>query len=181
MQKKELIGLSVLELKDLLVSWVEPAYRGRQVFHALYCQRQWEFGQWTPLPLALRERLERECQATLPQVGQKFQSEDGTARYLLRLADGQRIETDLMPEQRRKTICVSTQAGCASHQALPGSPVLRDGVFPEPYRNGNCRPSPAAPSGQPVIVGPAFEPGLYGDGRTAAELFECPGSDPFAG
>ena len=113
MQKKELIGLSVLELKDLLVSWVEPAYRGRQVFHALYCQRQWEFGQWTPLPLALRERLERECQATLPQVGQKFQSEDGTARYLLRLADGQRIETVLMPEQRRKTICVSTQAGCA--------------------------------------------------------------------
>ncbi|MBI4460541.1 MAG: 23S rRNA (adenine(2503)-C(2))-methyltransferase RlmN, partial [Acidobacteria bacterium] len=79
MQKKELIGLSALELKDLLVSWGEPAYRGRQLYRALYGQRQWDFRQLTPFPLALRERLEGECQATLPQVEHKFQSQDGTA------------------------------------------------------------------------------------------------------
>ncbi|MBI3895625.1 MAG: 23S rRNA (adenine(2503)-C(2))-methyltransferase RlmN [Acidobacteria bacterium] len=112
MQKKELIGLAVPQLESLVASFGEPAYRGRQLYSALYQQRQWDFRQLTPFPLAFRDRLERDCQATLPQVNKKFQSEDGTARYLLRLADGQRIETVLMPERARNTICVSTQAGC---------------------------------------------------------------------
>ncbi|MBI4460260.1 MAG: 23S rRNA (adenine(2503)-C(2))-methyltransferase RlmN, partial [Acidobacteria bacterium] len=113
MKKKELVGLSASQLMGLAVCLGQPSYRGRQLFQELYSHRQWDFGKWTALPAALRQRLEQDYQATLPELDKRFLSQDGTSRHLLRLADGQRIETVLMPEQERKTICVSTQAGCA--------------------------------------------------------------------
>ena len=61
----------------------------------------------------MRERLDKQFQATLPEVEKKFQSVDGTSRFLLRLADSCRIEAVRMPEPKRTTICLSTQAGCA--------------------------------------------------------------------
>ena len=48
----------------------------------------------------------------LPEMAQRFQSSDGTRRYLLRLADGRTVETVLMPEGERDTICISSQVGC---------------------------------------------------------------------
>ena len=112
MQKKELIGLSAQAMERLLVALGEPSYRGRQLYQALYRKRQWDLRKITPFPPALRDSLAEQVQITLPEVEKKFRSQDGTCRYLLRLADGRQIETVRMPEPGRNTICVSTQVGC---------------------------------------------------------------------
>src|SRR3990172_5713797 len=112
MHRRELIGLTRGELEQILAGLGEPAYRGRQLYRALYRERQWDLNRITAFPLALRNRMEQQFQAGLPAVEKIFQSADGTARYLLRLSDGKHVETVFMPEERRKTLCISTQVGC---------------------------------------------------------------------
>ena len=113
MQKKELIGLSAKQMEELFIKCGQPPYRGRQLFHALYRERQCDLNRITTLSARLRRQLDQQFQATLPQIQETFQSSDGTCRYLLCLADGTGIETVWMPEEERSTICLSTQAGCA--------------------------------------------------------------------
>jgi 23S rRNA (adenine2503-C2)-methyltransferase len=122
-----LLGQSAAELRALLQWLGEPAYRGAQIYHALYAERQFDIGGMTNLPASLRERLARESSIVLPRIVRQYRSADGTVRYVLaletpetpRLESGSRpgrsatIETVFMPEENRQTICISTQAGCA--------------------------------------------------------------------
>ena len=111
----ELLGKTRVELRDYCQSLGEPAYRAAQIYHALYAERRFSLAEMTTLPLALREKLGKEATITLPAVKQKYQSSDGSVRYLLGL-DGQKptsVEAVYMPNERRQTICISTQAGCA--------------------------------------------------------------------
>ncbi len=108
-----LAGLFPEELEQLMVEWGERGYRARQVFHNIHKRAILEPGAMTDLPLGLRERLRR-------HVGQaeeirRLRSIDGqTSKLLLRLHDGQEIEAvEMNTPSGRKTICVSTQAGCA--------------------------------------------------------------------
>lgn len=110
----ELLGLTLEELRRLAESWGEPAYRGSQLYHALYAERRSDFSQMTSLPRALRERLEHEAQITLPRIARRYTASDGTVRYLLRLEDGKSVETVWMPDATRQSLCLSTQAGCAA-------------------------------------------------------------------
>jgi 23S rRNA (adenine2503-C2)-methyltransferase len=112
MHRRELIGLTQTELEKILAGLRVPRYRGKQLYRALYRERQWDLSRITAFPLSLRNRLEQQFQAGLPEVERIFQSADGTARYLLRLGDSKQVEAVFMPEERRKTICVSTQVGC---------------------------------------------------------------------
>jgi len=73
------------ELRAFCVGLGEPAFRGAQIYHALYSERKFDAGQITNLPLALRERLSREARVTLPVVKQRFASADGSVRYLFGL------------------------------------------------------------------------------------------------
>lgn len=118
----------------------QPAYRGRQLFEALYRQRVEAVDQITTLPNSFRSELLKKHAAGLPQTEKRFVSVDGTVRYLIGFADGQSVETVWMPEgdngeqgdgsqageeeaaggpreakggKRRATVCVSSQAGCA--------------------------------------------------------------------
>jgi 23S rRNA (adenine2503-C2)-methyltransferase len=103
-------------LRRLLAPLGEPAYRGRQIYHAMYAERRLEFAAMTNLPLPLRERLAQECSITLPRILHRFTSLDGSVRYLLEVVDAARpatVEMVFMPEESRQTICISTQAGCA--------------------------------------------------------------------
>src|ERR1700680_2082499 len=118
----ELWGKSKNELRDLCQSLGEPAYRGGQIYHALYAERKSYLRQMMTLPAAFRQRLAAEAQITLPRVKQRYTSQDGSIRYLFALPDGssdsdkQRpasVEAVFMPSDGRQTICVSTQAGCA--------------------------------------------------------------------
>lgn len=112
--------LSLAELAETLAGWGEPRYRPRQVSRWLYRELVTDFEAMTDLPQSLRERLAHRftLRPFEEAVGQR--SADGsTVKSLLRLADGQTIETVLMEYaatergRARATICVSTQAGCA--------------------------------------------------------------------
>src|SRR6266702_4542986 len=131
----ELLGKSREELRTFCAALGEPAYRGGQIYHALYAERKFDVARMTNLPAALRERFSNEARITLPEVKQRFASADGSVRYLFALAssDGKQselntedterkekrpnrpasVEAVFMPSEGRQTICISTQAGCA--------------------------------------------------------------------
>jgi 23S rRNA (adenine2503-C2)-methyltransferase len=116
-----LLGKSPEELRAFLESLGEPAYRGAQIYHALYAERRFDFAGMTNLPAKLRDRLAREAAIELPRIVRKYCSDDGTIRYVLGLEPASEgrpppsatIESVFMPEENRQTICISTQAGCA--------------------------------------------------------------------
>ena len=124
----ELLGKSREELQAYCKGLGEPAYRGGQIYHALYAERKFDVASFTNLPAALREKLGQEAAVSLPVVRQKYESRDGSVRYLFGLGAGKEasagipktagmkpaaVEAVFMPSEGRQTICISTQAGCA--------------------------------------------------------------------
>jgi len=98
-RKFGLLGLSVQQLTELVTGLGEPGYRARQLAQALYCERCGELSSISTLSREFRERLAEEGYvAGMPEVERRFQSRDGTVRYLLGFADGQTVETVWMPE-----------------------------------------------------------------------------------
>ena len=97
---------------EALLGAGEPRFRALQIYEALYRQRVTALPEITSIPKILRARLTEQHDLGLPQVERRFDSADGTRRYLLRLSDGKTVETVWMPELERSTICVSSQVGC---------------------------------------------------------------------
>src|SRR5204863_8901158 len=81
----ELLGKSKEELRAFCATLGEPAYRGGQIYHALYAERRFDFTRMTNLPAALRDRLATEARSTLPEEKQRFVSTDGSGRDWLGL------------------------------------------------------------------------------------------------
>ncbi|MBI3666398.1 MAG: 23S rRNA (adenine(2503)-C(2))-methyltransferase RlmN [Acidobacteria bacterium] len=109
---QSLLGLDESELVQIVTGRGEPAYRARQIYGGIYQGRAETVEQIRGLPGSLHRGLGEEFEIGLPAIEREFRSADATVRYLLRLADGQTIETVWMPEPGRDTICLSTQAGC---------------------------------------------------------------------
>lgn len=127
MPELNLKGLSLGELEEFAVSLGERSYRGKQLFDWIYSKEISDFRRMTTISTALRERL-----STLASIdsitprGEQHSAGDGTTKYLFELGDGRRIESVLIPprtafrddeagseeEQKRLTLCVSTQVGC---------------------------------------------------------------------
>ncbi len=105
-------GLSSSELADLVATLGEPAYRGRQVFAAVQHRRLRSFDEMTDLPKPLRERLTEIATASTLKVESRYLSTDGTRRFLMKTHDNLPVETVFIPEERRDTICFSSQSGC---------------------------------------------------------------------
>lgn len=103
-----------LELPDLqaAVGPNQPAFRARQLYDAVYRQKIADLVQITNLPVTLRKELGSKLAVGLPALSTEYCSSDGTRRYLLELEDHRTIETVLMPEEGRDTICISSQVGC---------------------------------------------------------------------
>jgi 23S rRNA (adenine2503-C2)-methyltransferase len=136
---KLFFGIPLPELTSLMEGLHQPAYRARQLHEALYSQRITSLEQITTLPAALREVMQAEgYRVGLPEIVQTARSIDGTERYLIRMADGETVETVWMPggdggergdgtqaaeeeehpthdddDYKRATICISSQVGCA--------------------------------------------------------------------
>jgi 23S rRNA (adenine2503-C2)-methyltransferase len=114
-----LLGQSAEELRALAESMGEPGYRGGQIYHALYAERRFDLANFSNLPAAFRKRLAEAATIELPHTVRRYDSADGTVRYVFALAAEGRtqktatIETVFMPEENRQTICISSQAGCA--------------------------------------------------------------------
>jgi 23S rRNA (adenine2503-C2)-methyltransferase len=108
----QLTGLSQPEMVAFLETLGEPAYRGRQVFAALQHRRLRSFDEISDLPRDLRSRLSEVAQPATLKVESQYLSNDGTRRYLMKTHDGLPVETVFIPEERRDTICFSSQSGC---------------------------------------------------------------------
>ncbi len=106
-----LVGMDLADLREALGA-AQPAYRARQVFKAIYAEQASDLVQISTLPAGLRSELAAQHRVGLPEVERLYESQDGTRRYLLRLDDGRTVETVLMPEGERDTICISSQVGC---------------------------------------------------------------------
>lgn len=111
-QNKHLTGLSQAELIDFVRELGEPDYRARQIFAALHHRRLRSFDEMTELPKDFRARLKESATAATLTVESRYVSEDGTRRYLLKTHDHLPVETVFIPEERRDTICFSSQSGC---------------------------------------------------------------------
>jgi len=102
------------ELEELFDRWGEPGYRADQVWEWLYIHLATDFRQMTNLPKELRARLTDEVRIGVPEVVATQRSSDGrTRKDLLRLDDGETVETVLMRYEDRRTACISTQIGCS--------------------------------------------------------------------
>ena len=91
----------------------QPAYRARQVLRHLWQNPAPAFETMTDLPAPLRTALDAEFALPRLHLLTRQQSADGTQKFLFRLRDGQAIETVAIPEGKRLTLCISSQAGCA--------------------------------------------------------------------
>jgi 23S rRNA (adenine2503-C2)-methyltransferase len=110
--KKNLFGLDRGGLEAAMAELAEPAYRARQLYVWLYRRRVRDLAAMTDFAKGLRARLESDFEVRWPEVASRDVSRDGTIKYLFRLDDGATIESVFIPEERRRTICISTQAGC---------------------------------------------------------------------
>ncbi len=99
-------------LRDLCVSRGWPAYRGDQIATWLYKNDVNSLEEMTNLPAELRSVLAADFELSSLEVVMTQRSTDGTAKLLLRAMDGAQIEAVLIPEERRQTLCISTQVGC---------------------------------------------------------------------
>ena len=90
-----------------------PSFRATQIYKSVYQRWFDDFELMSDLPKALRTELAAEWDIKLPPVHRRFDSIDGTKRYLVRLADGELAETVFLPEEHRNTVCISSQIGCA--------------------------------------------------------------------
>ncbi|MCC7174254.1 MAG: 23S rRNA (adenine(2503)-C(2))-methyltransferase RlmN [Bryobacterales bacterium] len=106
-----LLGLDVTEIAARLNAELPP-FRARQIYDAIYRQGSERLAEVTTLPAGLRRDLEAGFSVGRPRLRRRFESMDGTRRYLLELGDGRTVEAVLMPETSRDTICISTQIGC---------------------------------------------------------------------
>lgn len=135
MESKNIFGANLGELGDLVRHGGEPPYRARQIFEAIYSNRFLTLDDISSLPKSFRGWLASNDYVIMrPKISGKFQSHDGTIRYLVEMGDGETVETVWMPEGddgefgdgseagenlspvdpfHRATICVSSQVGCA--------------------------------------------------------------------
>src|SRR5216683_2537683 len=111
-QRVHLTGLTQPELIGFSEELGLPAYRGRQLFAALQHRRLRSFEEISDLPKDLRARLCEVATASSLTVESRYVSEDATRRYLMKTHDNLPVETVFIPEERRDTICFSSQSGC---------------------------------------------------------------------
>jgi 23S rRNA (adenine2503-C2)-methyltransferase len=110
--KNHLLGLSREELVSFSSALGQPAYRGRQIFAALHHRRLGSFAEMSDLPRDLRAKLDEHAAASTLKLESRYISADGTRRYLMKTHDNLPVETVFIPEERRDTICFSSQSGC---------------------------------------------------------------------
>jgi 23S rRNA (adenine2503-C2)-methyltransferase len=105
------------DAERLLSAWIAkrglPVYRTRQILPRLWQRPVARWAEATDLPAALREALDQDWPLPRLALVTAQTSADGTRKYLWRLQDGEAVESVLIPSGARRTLCISSQAGCA--------------------------------------------------------------------
>jgi len=112
-ERFRIIGAMREELRDFVAGLGAPAYRADQILRWVYAAGAPSFEAMTNLPKALRETLAERATLYTTAVAETRRSSDGTAKLLVALADGAAVEAVIIPEDDRRTACISTQVGCA--------------------------------------------------------------------
>jgi 23S rRNA (adenine2503-C2)-methyltransferase len=107
-----LTGLSPTELSEFIRSLGEPTYRATQLFRGIHERRLPTFAEMTDLSKELRVKLTEQAVVSTLRLESRYLSTDGTRRYLFKTHDNFPVETVFIPEERRDTICFSSQSGC---------------------------------------------------------------------
>lgn len=110
--RMNLVGLSRAELETEMLSIGLEKFRARQLWHWIYHRGATDFSVMTTLAKPVRERLAEAYAIQRPTVVRALESRDGTRKWLLRMPDGQEVESVHIPETDRGTLCVSSQVGC---------------------------------------------------------------------
>lgn len=115
---RDIRGLLISELEEIAEAAGQPRFRASQIAQWVFQKRAESFAEMTNVPATFRDYLKQQfILAPLPlRVAQ--QAEDGTRKLLLGLADGEAIESVIIPGRDRTTLCVSSQVGCAMNCAF---------------------------------------------------------------
>ena len=108
----DLTGLRLEEVESLVDQMGQPRYRGRQLFRWVQARRVRDLGTMTDLSRTLRDALLTKVVIGRPALATVQRAADGTRKFLLRLGDDEEIESVLIPDEDRRTACISTQVGC---------------------------------------------------------------------
>ncbi len=111
--KINLLGMSHDMLEQFFVERDEKPFRARQILQWIHQRGVVDFDEMTDLAKKLRERLHADAEIVLPSVQSRFDSADGTVKWLFATDCGQAVETVFIPEPGRGTLCISSQVGCA--------------------------------------------------------------------
>ena len=112
MSPTNLLDLLPAEIDALVDSLHAERYRGEQIARWIYRQGVTDFARMTNLPRELTGALRERARVDVPAVERRTPSQDGSQKFVFRFADGARVQSVLMPDGDRLTLCVSTQVGC---------------------------------------------------------------------
>ena len=110
--KTNLLGLSKNELKTILSENNLPKFRADQIWYWIYRSGTIDFDLMTNISKNLRVELSNKFYIWRPEISSVQKSDDGTIKWLLKLSDGNEIETVWIPDGERGTLCISSQVGC---------------------------------------------------------------------
>jgi len=112
MSATTLLDLLPAELESLAESLGAPRYRGRQIADWIYRKGATDLDRMSNLPREFRTALAERALVGVPEIERRTPSQDGSRKFVVRFQDGARVQSVLMPDGERLTLCVSTQVGC---------------------------------------------------------------------
>ena len=107
-----LLGRTEKELREMVHMMGEESFRGSQLYQNIYQRQEKDIQSMSSLPGKLRTKLGETCIIDMPRVHQVKTSIDGTRKLLLVLRDNEFVETVVIPDSSRVTLCISSQVGC---------------------------------------------------------------------
>ena len=142
MSAVNLFDLLPSELEALAESLGAPRYRGRQIATWIYKKGAVDIDAMSDLPRDFRRTLSERAFVGVPEVERRTPSQDGSEKIVFALPDGARVQSVLMPDGERLTLCVSTQVGCGIGCAFCATG--HDGARAQPRRGRDRRPGDGA-------------------------------------
>jgi len=112
-ERIDLKGMTLPELEAFFGQWGKERYRARQLSRWIYRKLVDDFAEMSDLSKEFRALLSASCRISAPAAGRVETSSDGTEKFLFLLEDGEAVECVLIPDEDRRTLCVSSQAGCS--------------------------------------------------------------------
>ena len=113
MKTRNVVGMDLGEMEAVAAGLGEPRYRARQIYAGVYRRLRRSWDAFPDLPKTLRARLGAEYSLAWPPLVETAVSRDGTRRSLFEVSPGAHVEAVFIPEEKRDTLCISTQVGCA--------------------------------------------------------------------